>query len=44
VRFGKPLMIENVEEWIDPIMSPILLKKIYRKGNQNMIRCGDSEI
>ena len=33
IRFGQPLLIENIEEELDPILQPILLRQTIKKGN-----------
>ena len=35
--YGKPLLIENVEEEIDPVLDPVFLKQIIPKGRGNFI-------
>ena len=37
MAFGTPLLIENVEEEIDPVLDPVLNKEIQKKGKGNMI-------
>merc|ERR1719160_338229 len=37
MAFGYPLLIENVEEDIDPALDPVLNKEIQKKGRGNMI-------
>ena len=37
MAFGTPLLIENVEEEIDPVLDPVLNKEIQRKGRGNII-------
>jgi len=32
IQFGKPVMLENVLEDLDPALSPILLKQTFGKG------------
>jgi dynein heavy chain, axonemal len=44
IRNGLPILIENVEEWIDPVMDPILSKDIYKKGFTYFIKMGENEI
>jgi len=31
VRFGKPMLLENVLEELDPALEPILLKQVRRR-------------
>ncbi|TPX54258.1 hypothetical protein SeMB42_g00367 [Synchytrium endobioticum] len=42
VRFGKPVLLENVAEKLDPALEPILLKQTFRQGGQTVIKVGDS--
>ena len=44
VRFGQPVLLENVEEQLDPALEPILLKQIFKKGGLPMIRLGDTDV
>jgi dynein heavy chain len=44
IRFGSPVLLENVQEELDPSLEPILLKQIFKKGGQNLIRLGDSDV
>ena len=43
MAFGTPLMIENVEEEIDPVLDPVLNKEIQRKGRNLIIQLADKE-
>mmetsp|Transcript_28190 Transcript_28190/g.33408 ORF Transcript_28190/g.33408 Transcript_28190/m.33408 type:complete len:2629 (+) Transcript_28190:1-7887(+) len=44
VRVGKPLLIEDVEEALEPALEPILQRAVYKKGNRNLIIIGDGEV
>ncbi|XP_022090728.1 dynein heavy chain 6, axonemal-like isoform X2 [Acanthaster planci] len=44
IRVGEPVLLENVTEVLDPGLRPILMKEITRKGGQDVIRIGDTEI
>ncbi|XP_038073413.1 dynein heavy chain 6, axonemal-like isoform X3 [Patiria miniata] len=44
IRVGEPVLLENVTEILDPGLRPILMKEITRKGGQDVIRIGDTEI
>ena len=44
IQFGKPLLIENVGETLDPILEPILLKQIIVSGNRKLIKLGEQTI
>jgi len=44
VRFGKPCMLENVGEDLDPALDPILLKQTYLLQGAKVIKLGDNII
>lgn len=44
IQFGKPVLLENVGEDLDPSIEPILQKQIFKKGASWNIRFGDSTI
>ncbi len=44
IRYGAPVLLENVEERLDPALEPILLKQIIKRGGQMVLSLGDSEI
>eukprot|EP00960_Hanusia_phi_P026860 746504-Hanusia_phi.AAC.16 len=44
VRFGKPVLLENVGEELDPALEPVLLKQIFKQGGTEMIKIGDETI
>lgn len=41
IQFGKPVLLENVGEELDPSLSPILLKQTFTKGNSTFLKLGD---
>ena len=41
IQFGKPVLLENVAEELDPSLTPILLKQTYTKGNTVYLKLGD---
>ena len=43
MTYGRPLLIENIEEELDPLLDPILEKRIVRKGNKAMIVMSDGK-
>jgi dynein heavy chain 1, cytosolic len=43
LRFGCPLLIQDVEK-IDPILTTVLNKELYKTGGRILIRVGDAEI
>jgi len=44
IRFGQPVLLENVEEELDPALEPVLLKQTFKKGGQMLLHLGDSDI
>ena len=44
IRNGKPLLIEDVHESIEPALEPVLAKAIFVEGNRRLIRLGDSNV
>ena len=44
VRFGKPVLLENVLEELDPALEPILLKQTFKLGGVESIKIGDETI
>ena len=45
VRNGRPTLVEDVEEYIDPAIDPILLKQAFKtEGGIRQMRLGDANI
>jgi dynein heavy chain len=44
IRYGAPVLLENVQETLDPALEPILLKQIFKRGGQMLLSLGDSEV
>jgi dynein heavy chain len=44
IRLGQPVLIENVGEYLDPLLDPILLKEISIRGAQKILKLGDVEV
>eukprot|EP00946_MAST-07B_sp_MAST-7B-sp1_P002765 g2765.t1 len=44
VQFGHPLLIENLPEALDPVLDPLLQKKITYIGSAPHIQIGDSQV
>ena len=44
IQFGNPVLLENVPEYLDPILESILLKQIVKAGGVLTIRLGDATI
>ena len=43
LSFGKPMLIENIEEELDPMLDPVLEKRIVKKGKNFIIQL-DKEV
>lgn len=41
---GKPLLIENIEEELDPVLDPVLERRVIRKGKSLIIQLADKEV
>lgn len=44
IRYGQPVLLENVEETLDAAIEPVLLKQVFKKGGQWLLRLGDQDI
>jgi dynein heavy chain len=44
ITYGKPVLLENLGDVVDPLLEPLLLKAKFKAGNIVMIRLGDSTI
>ena len=44
VQFGSPLLIENLPDYIDPVLNPVLQKKIVMIGSAPHLQIGDSQV
>jgi dynein heavy chain len=44
IRNGNPVLLENVEEVLDPAIEPVLSKAIVKRGNQLVLRLGDTDV
>ncbi|XP_078000357.1 dynein axonemal heavy chain 1-like isoform X2 [Glandiceps talaboti] len=44
VRFGKPCLLENVAEELDPALEPILLRQTFKQQGSTVIKLGDAII
>ena len=42
LQFGKPALLENVAEELDPMLEPVLLKQVFKSGGVLSIKLGDS--
>ncbi|XP_014674130.1 PREDICTED: dynein heavy chain 1, axonemal-like [Priapulus caudatus] len=44
IRFGKPCMLENVGEDLDPALEPVLLRQTFKQAGSTVIKLGDAVI
>ena len=44
IKMGFPVLLENVEEKLDPSLEPVLTKSIVKIQGQMQIKLGDSYI
>jgi len=44
IRVGNPVLLENVEEALDPALEPVLQKQTFKQSGRLMIRLGDTDI
>lgn len=42
IRFGKPVLLENIAEKLDPALEPVLLRQTFKQGGSTVIKVGDS--
>ncbi|XP_044735429.1 dynein axonemal heavy chain 1-like [Chrysoperla carnea] len=41
IRFGRPILIENVYDELDPALDPILTRSVFRLAGQDVIKLGE---
>ncbi|XP_075982332.1 dynein axonemal heavy chain 1-like [Anticarsia gemmatalis] len=44
LRFGKPVLLENVGQELDPALDPVLKRQYFRQAGQLVLKLGDSLI
>ncbi|XP_029311197.1 LOW QUALITY PROTEIN: dynein heavy chain 2, axonemal [Cottoperca gobio] len=44
IQFGNPVLLQNVQEELDPSLNPILNKSLTRIGGRLMLKLGDKEL
>ncbi|KAL0879698.1 hypothetical protein ABMA27_003413, partial [Loxostege sticticalis] len=44
LRFGKPVLLENVGQELDPALDPVLKRQYFRQAGQMVLKLGDSLI
>lgn len=43
LALGRPLLIENIEEELDPVLDPVLDRRVIRKGRGLTMQLADKE-
>jgi dynein heavy chain len=38
IRFGKPVLLENISELLDPALEPILMRQTFKQGGSTVIK------
>ncbi|CAO2643767.1 Dynein axonemal heavy chain 2 [Lemmus lemmus] len=44
IQFGFPVLLQNVQEYLDPTLNPVLNKSVARIGGRLLMRIGDKEV
>ncbi|XP_039087571.1 dynein heavy chain 2, axonemal [Hyaena hyaena] len=44
IQFGYPVLLQNVQEYLDPTLNPVLNKSVARIGGQLLMRIADKEV
>jgi len=44
IRYGAPVLLENVGQELDPSLEPVLLKQVFKKAGQLLLRLGDTDV
>ncbi|XP_028992315.1 dynein axonemal heavy chain 2 isoform X2 [Betta splendens] len=44
IQFGNPVLLQNVQEELDPSLNPVLNKSLTRKGSRLLLKLGDKEL
>ncbi len=44
IRLGQAVLIENINENLDPLLDPILRKEVVTRGAQKILKLGDVEV
>eukprot|EP00794_Sanderia_malayensis_P010712 gene10712-11859_t len=44
IQFGTPVLLQNVQEELDPSLAPLLNKSVVKKGGRMTIRFGDKDV
>jgi len=44
IKGGKYILLENIGEDLDPLLEPILLQNVVKKGGALILKLGDKEV
>ena len=44
IQFGQPVLMQEVEEELDPALEPIMSRAIVKVGNRSIMKLGDKEV
>jgi dynein heavy chain len=44
IRVGNPVLLENVEETLDPALEPVLSKAVFKQQGRLLIRLGETDV
>jgi dynein heavy chain len=44
IRLGRPLLLEDLGETLEPALEPVLQKAVFKQGSRLLIRLGDSDV
>ncbi|XP_048221841.1 dynein axonemal heavy chain 2 isoform X1 [Perognathus longimembris pacificus] len=44
IQFGFPVLLQNVQEYLDPSLNPVLNKSVSRIGGRLLMRIGEKEV
>jgi dynein heavy chain, axonemal len=44
IRMGQSVLLENIDQTLDPFLEPVLQKQIHKKGGQIVLKLGDDEV
>lgn len=44
IRFGRPVLLEDVKEGLDPVLEPLLSRATFRQGGAEVMRLGDAVV
>lgn len=44
IQFGQPVLLENIQEELDAVLEPILLKQTFKQAGALCIKLGDTVV